>query len=407
MSIEELVRAELRDVAGSVDVPRMPSLDAEPDSVRHRWPVLVAAAVVGLILVGGAQLVLRDRDTAPEPSRPPEPTPGVTRTPSGGTVPRTAPSGAVVFGGAGTLSVDGKPVPGSWQVVAQQGPVWAAYLTDWGELWWGRGADRHRIDGPTSGLAISPDARSLAWGATDAQGNDTIHLVDTASGQERARLPVEDRGAAGGPVMLTSGGTVVFQHCVAPATDSGGWPTCSKARLEVWLPEMGVTDRLPLPASKPDVLSRMVVPSGTDNGIIAKSRREARPAYLRITRDGAAEVVAALPWRAVAVSADERFVLVEGECAGPLCPWEVEPFGGGERREVRPPSGWSFMPSTADRRLFSAPLFTQYGEPLFVLSHSVEEGSLVTIDVASVRSQEVRPARCDLSDPRCVLVEPN
>jgi hypothetical protein len=116
--------------------------------------------------------------------------------------------------------------------------------------------------------------------------------------------------------------------------------------------------------------------------------------------------VATLPPRAVVVSADERFVVVEGECAGPLCPWEVASFAGGERREIRPPSGWSFVPSTADRQLFTETFFLG-GGPLYALPHTVEKGSLVLIDVISVESQLVRPARCSLSDGRCVLVAPN
>lgn len=412
MSIEELVRAELHDIAGSVDVPRMPSLDAAPDGVRHRWPVLVAAAVVGLILAGGAQLVLRDRDTAPEPSRRLDQTPSVSVDPTRSNVSRRPSEGdLVVKDSDGGLSVDGNAVPGRWlEVVAHRGTVWVAVhegRAGQTSLWWGRGATTHQLDQTTTGFAISPSTRWLAWAASETPGTRVMQVVDTGSGEVRWSRRIDDSGEHGGPVAVTDDGVVVFNHCLTPATDPGGWPTCTEGRLDVWLPGAGTTDTLPLPASRPEQLDRMVVPSGADNGIIAKPRREARPTYLRITRDGAVEVVAALPWRAVAVSADERFVLIEGECAGPLCPWEVEPFGGGERREVRPPSGWSFVPSTADRRLVSAPLFTQYGEPLFVLSHTVEEGGLVTVDVASVVSPEVRSARCSLSEARCVLVEPN
>lgn len=407
MSIEELVRAELRDVADGVEVPRMPSLDGEPDTMRRRWPVLVAAAVVGLILAGGAQLIIRDRDGAPDPGPRPTPTPSVTTTPSGGTVPRTPPSGGVVFGEAGGLSVDGEAVPGSWGLIAQQGPVWAAYLTDRGELWWGRGASRQRIDGSATSVVISPDTRWITWGTTDEEGHVVMHLVDTVSGEERASRPIGDRGPSDGPVIVTDQGTVVFQHCVAASTDSGGWPTCTRARLDVWLPAEEVTEGLPLPEDTPDDLVKMVVASGAENGLIVKPARAARPTYLRVADDGAVDVVATLPRRAVAVSSDERFVLIEGECAGPLCPWEVEPFGGGERREIRPPSGWSFVPSAAARQLVAAPLYTQYGDPLYVLPHSVEEGTFVVVNVASDDFGPSRSARCSLADGRCVLVGPN
>lgn len=415
MSIEELLRAELRDVADGVDVPRMPSLDGEPGGLAPRWPSLVAAAVIALILAGGAHLVLRDRDGSPEPA--PRPTPSVTPTPPAEDVPPTRPSGGVVFTGAGGLAVDGEQVEGNWQMVAQQGPVWVATLTDFGELWWGRGTTRYRLGDPTdatypTSVVISPDARLLAWGATDSRGTETVHLVETSTGEERALLTVADRGAAHGPVAVTDNGIVVFEHCVTPATEDGGWSSCTEARLDFWVPDGGVTGTLPLPARRlpadgVPVLARMVIPSGADDGLLIQERRYARPEYVRIDDGGRVETVATLPPRAVAVSADEESVLIQGECAGPLCPWEVEPFGGGERVEIRPPADWSFVPASATPVMFAPRGYIVYGDARFVLLHTVEDGGFVVLNVAHADGPAARRARCSLTQAVCVLVEPN
>jgi hypothetical protein len=390
MTIEELVRAELREVADSVEVPLMPSLEADAEGVRRRWPVLVAAAAVGVLLAGGAQLVLRDRDTSPDPSPRPDETPSVSTAPDRGPVPRAPSSGGlVVRDGEGGLSVDGTAVPGRWiEVVVQRGTVWVARhegANGQPSVWWGNGATTHQLDETTVGFAISPDARWIVWSTPDAPGTDVMQVVDTASGEVRASRSVRDHADQVGPLAVTNDGVVVFDHCLVPTENPPGWPTCAEARLEVWLPGTGVTDTLPLPPSAPLELAPMLVPSGAHNGLLAQQRGDTRKRYLRITSAGEVEVVATLPNRAVAVSPDESFLLISGECAGPMCPWEVAPFAAGRRREIMPPPGWFFVPSG---------------------TVTVESASYVVVDVKSEDFRGTRSARCSLSAARCVLVEP-
>jgi len=77
--------------------------------------------------------------------------------------------------------------------------------------------------------------------------------------------------------------------------------------------------------------------TGAHNGLLVQSAETARPQYVRVSDRGAVEVVATLPRGGVkAVTADERFALLAGECDDGVfgCGWSVLPLDGGERRPI-------------------------------------------------------------------------
>ena len=72
MSIEELVRAELRSVAEQVEVPPLPSLSSLEEP-RRSWHVVIAAAAAVALVLGGLAFLLRDQgDQPPRPIKKPE-----------------------------------------------------------------------------------------------------------------------------------------------------------------------------------------------------------------------------------------------------------------------------------------------------------------------------------------------
>jgi len=168
MSIEELVRAELRSVAEQVAVPSLPPLEES----RRSWRVVVVAAAAAVVLViGGLTFLLRDDAEAPE--RPVE-KPKIDR------VDRSAPTIPWIDGDR--LFVGGRRIPGRWLEVYSGGHTWLARRAD-RRVFWGRGAQLHELGGRSeydlayAGPYLSPGGRYLAVGF------GTAMLVDTATGR--------------------------------------------------------------------------------------------------------------------------------------------------------------------------------------------------------------------------------
>ena len=167
MTIEELVRAELRSVAEQVAVPSLPPLE-EP---RRSWRVVVLAAAAAVVLViGGLTFLLRD-DAGP-PERPVE-------KPKIDHVDRSAPTIPWVDGNR--LFVGGRRIPGRWLEVYSGGRTWLARRAD-GRVFWGRGAHLHDLGRYPFNLAyegpyLSPGGRYVAVGYGDAT------LVETETGR--------------------------------------------------------------------------------------------------------------------------------------------------------------------------------------------------------------------------------
>jgi hypothetical protein len=181
MSIEEMVRAELRFVADQVVVPPLPPLAER----RRTWPVVVAAAAVTALAISGLAWALRDHGNPP-PVDPPKRV----------QIDRSAPT--VPWLDRNTLYVDGERIPGQWIEMASGGETWVARRDDLHAVW-GRGTEQHDLGkvgwfyGRTaeslgmSGPFISPGGRFVAYGGDQGnEGPSPLRLLDTQTGRSTA-----------------------------------------------------------------------------------------------------------------------------------------------------------------------------------------------------------------------------
>ena len=185
MTIEELVRAELRSVAEQVAVPSLPSLE-EP---RRSWRVVVVAAAAAVVLViGGLTFLLRD--DADPPVRPVE-------KPKVDHVDRSAPTIPWIDGDR--LFVGGRRIPGRWLEVYSAGHTWLARRAD-GRVFWGRGLQRHSLgmsqfplayDGPY----LSPGGRYVAGGIGNTLGGHGDRQHDDCAADRLCGGRGMDRGS--------------------------------------------------------------------------------------------------------------------------------------------------------------------------------------------------------------------
>lgn len=181
MSIEELVRAELRSVADQVVVPSLPPLVER----RRTWPVIVAAAAVTALVIAGLAWALRGR-AEPPPVEPPKRV----------QVDRSAPT--IPWLDGETLYVGGEQIPGRWTEMVSGGETWVARRHDLHAVW-GRGTEQHDLGkvgwffGRTvepmgmSAPFLSPGGRYLAYGGDQGnEGVSRLRLLDTQTGRSTA-----------------------------------------------------------------------------------------------------------------------------------------------------------------------------------------------------------------------------
>jgi hypothetical protein len=185
MSIEEMVRAELRSVADQVVVPSLPPLAER----RRAWPVVVAAAAAMALVITGLAWALRDHGSPP-PVDPPKRV----------EIDRSAPT--IPWLDRTKLYVDGEQIPGQWSEMVSGGETWVARREDLHAVW-GRGTEQHDLGkvgwfyGSTnrgyveplgmSGPFLSPGGRYLAYGGDQGnQGRTPLRLLDTQTGRSTA-----------------------------------------------------------------------------------------------------------------------------------------------------------------------------------------------------------------------------
>ena len=352
------LHAALEEIAA--DVPVYGDLDraidqAERERRRHNGVVggLTAAAAVVAVVVG-VLATTPGRDDS-QPPLDPVPTP-TSATPTPTETTETIPLGpsevlTVRQAGRGRLEVTGETVPGRWGVNDSRRDVWVAMRTadnGYESQWWGKGGTAHAMP-PSMGLVlrggvvISEDARWIVWTrpSADVYGKNpprVMEVVDTATGKVRWSRKADADAVEMGALAVTNDGVVVFGHCLEPVFDSGGWPQCDDARVDVWAPEAGVIGRVPAEVSVRNspfadtvaVLNPLVERTGAHNGLLVREARKARPQYVRVSDRGEVEVVATLPRRTLAVTADERFGLITERCPDGLlgCGFAVLPLGG-------------------------------------------------------------------------------
>jgi hypothetical protein len=182
MSIEQLVRAELRSVADQVVVPALPPLAER----RRTWPVVVAAAAAMALVVAGLAWALRDHG-APPPVDPPKRV----------QIDRSAPT--IPWLDGQKLYAGGEQIPGRWREMVSGGETWVGRRDDLHAVW-GRGTEQHDLGkvgwfygGSSveplgmSGPFVSPGGRYLAYGGDlGEEGRTAVRLLDTRTGRSVA-----------------------------------------------------------------------------------------------------------------------------------------------------------------------------------------------------------------------------
>jgi hypothetical protein len=345
----------------AADVPVYGDLDRAIEQAnreqRRRYGLIagLTATAAAVSVIAGA-LVFTGGNDAKEPVGPIGPTPTQaptpTPTPSDTTAPETVPDGpsevlAARQTGRFRVEVGGEVLPGRWALAESRGDVWAgAYFDDVGysstALWWGKGTTTHEVVGWVGGVAISQDARWIAWtrateGGYDASPNSprVIEVVDTATGDVRWSGDAEAVAPDIGALAVTNDGVVVYGRCIDTVAGTGEWLQCDGTSIDAWAPRSGVTSTVS--TERPELLV-----TGAHNGFLVRDTRRGytprvRPKYVTLSATGEVDVVATLPRNALAVTADERFALLATECpeAGSLvCEWSVLPLDGGEPRPI-------------------------------------------------------------------------
>lgn len=256
------------------------------------------------------------------------------------------------------LKVGGASVPGRWQLTESRRDVWVAIRTGAQgatSQWWGTGTSARPMPPSVGsilrgGVVISQDARWIVWTrpAADVLAVDpprVMEVVETATGEVRWSRDADHDAPEIGALAVTNDGTVVFGHCLEPTFDSGGWPQCDDARLDVWSPATDAIRTVPAEVSvhqspfagSVTELAPLVRRTGAHNGLLGRSAARGRPQYLRVSDRGQVDVVTTLPRNTVAVTADERFALLrEGECPDEVgrCGFHALRLDDGERRLI-------------------------------------------------------------------------
>jgi hypothetical protein len=186
MSIEELLRAELRSVADQVVVPSLSPLAKR----RRTWPVVVAAAAAMALVIGGLTWALHHRGEPP----PVDPPKRVQIDHSAPTIPWL--DGEKLYAG-------GEQIPGRWDEMVSGGGTWLARRHDRHAVW-GHGTEQHDLGKVgwffgvssveplgASGPFLSPGGRYVAYGGDMGNlGRSRLRLLDTQTGRSTA-LPAE------------------------------------------------------------------------------------------------------------------------------------------------------------------------------------------------------------------------
>lgn len=363
MTMEELVRAELRSVVEQVAVPSLPSLE-EP---RRSWRVVVVAAAAAVVLViGGLTFLLRD--DADPPERPVE-------KPKIDHVDRSAPTIPWIDGDR--LFVGGRRIPGRWLEVYSAGHTWLARRAD-RRVFWGRNTQLQELGRAEYDLAYAGPYLSRG-GRYLAVGFGTGLLVDTATGRSRT-VP-----------LSTSSPDSSLEAWVAGVTDAG---VVLSTRAEGGSAESYAirAGRAPVRLETQGGHLTRTVASGL---LLEDPRRRAwvvdvvgsrvrRVAQVSSDRVGPAYSDADL---AASLSTDRQWLLdlgwVRDRDEPEMLP--VTAVDDGRPAPVSAPQGWVFAPQLAPG----------FWEP---------EGTLVTF-VVRPESREYRAVRCAPASGECVLLE--
>lgn len=375
MSIEELVRAELRSVSDQVVVPPMPSLEER----RRSWHVVAAVAAVAALVIGGLMWVRHDR-AEPPPIDPPKRI----------QIDRSAPT--IPWLDGDKLYVDGERIPGRWDELVAGGGTWLARRHDLHAVW-GRGTDQHDL-GKTgwffggssvvealgmSGPFLSPGGRYVAYGGDGGdRPSDHLRLLDTQTGRSTA-LPAR-----------------FDMHDIDGVTDSGILVTSLWPNPDIPEGRPAVREHYALGVGKAPL--RLEAPGGeliSHTGAPGLMLRDADGVvwlvdvvgtrFVRVIEVGPFQDDTARPLSFL--SPDQQWLLDLRWAAAGAEPSAVSmtAVASGRTTTVAAPQGWAFAPRLA-------PGFWEPG------------GTLITW-VVRPEAREYRLARCAPEIDECVLVE--
>lgn len=273
--MEQDLARELRSVADALEIPPLPELPPTParPATARRWPVLMAAAVVVLIVAGVAFAVARGQlggdeiQPAPRPDTP--------------TVVSDGPPEIPVIVDQ-KLYVDGEQVPGSWSFLRTSGETWVALRSD-GDWWFGTDPTPQQIEATIDGEpALSPDGRYVAYLDSAQQ---TLVGFETSPGGEGF-------GSVGIDVGSRENGSLVTVRAV---TDTGQVVAQGTRSAALWQPlEDGGGDTIDLTRTAPGI----EIVGARPGGVIASDGAEGPQdgAFeAQIAADGTVTRGAALP----------------------------------------------------------------------------------------------------------------
>ena len=372
MSIEELVRAELRSVADQVVVPPLPPLEER----RRIWPVVVAAAAAMALVIGGLTWALHDRGEHRPPVDPPKRV----------QIDSSAP--AIPWLDGDKLYAGGERIPGRWDEMVSGGETWVARRYDLHAVW-GRGTEQHDLGKVgwfyggayveplgMSGPFVSPGGRYLAYGGDQGEeGHTPLTVLDTRTGRSTA-LPAR-----------------FGKHDIDAVTDEGLLVT------SVWPdPED--------PEGRPDVREHYVLGAGRE-----PVRLEALGGEL-LSRTGAPGLMLVDPdevvWVVELVNSHVRRAVEMGLSQNRTDDWDARPPAS-----LSPDWKWLLdlrwadeqeEPSTVPVTSVDTGSTTWAFAPRLAPGYWEPAGTLVTW-VVKAESREYRLARCAPAVGACILVE--
>lgn len=275
--LEEALSRELHQVADGLRVPALPALPREEPRAVRRWPTLLVAAAVVLVIAGLVVVLTSGRASrGPEPAPSPTPTPTPTATADIRTTPPTVP---YVLGRK--LYVEGQQVPGEWWMVRPGADGWVAQRVDY-TWWWGTGPEANEIEGQEDTPVISPSGQYV--GETRVQGSQGV-----LSGFE-ARYGAEGFGGVGIDLGSREEGSQVTVRAV---TDDG-WVIAQGTETAVmWQPLVDPSRLIDLTKTAPGLSVLAATPAGL---LVSESQDGADGAYLaEISESGEINPTTAVP----------------------------------------------------------------------------------------------------------------